>query len=156
MTNMNNVFASGGATGGDNEEPISPYEDHTLPLKRGLKLGSRALAVATVVSLAIWGAVAGLPGLSGVVLGAAIGGSFVLLTAVSVLVTSNSTPSTTMAVVLGSWLLKIVVLVMVLFAIRDLDFYHTVSLFVTVVVVLLLTLGTEVWAIVTSKVTFVG
>ena len=137
-------------------ESVSPYEDHSLPLRRALKLGSRALIIATLISLVVWGAAAGLQGLSGVVLGAAIGGSFVLFTAVSVLLTSRSTPATTMAVVLGSWLLKIVVLVIVLFAIRDLDIYHTVSLFVTVVVVLVSTLGTEVWAIVTSKVTFVG
>lgn len=135
---------------------LSPYEDHSLPLKRGLRLGIRALIIATIASLVLWGAIAGLPGLSGVLLGAGIGGSFVLFTAVSVLLTANTTPSTTMAVVLGSWLLKITLLVLVLFAIRDLDFYHTVSLFVTVVVVLILTLGTEVWAIVTSKVTFVG
>ena len=146
-----NESAHESSTRDDVGESVSPYEDHSLPLRRGLKLGSRAL-----ISLVVWGAAAGLPGLSGVVLGAAIGGSFVLFTAVSVLLTSRSTPATTMAVVLGSWLLKIVVLVIVLFAIRDLDFYHTVSLFVTVVVVLVLTLGTEVWAIVTSKVTFVG
>ncbi|WP_454973517.1 hypothetical protein [Corynebacterium propinquum] len=151
-----NESAHESSTRDDVGESVSPYEDHSLPLRRGLKLGSRALIIATLISLVVWGAAAGLPGLSGVVLGAAIGGSFVLFTAVSVLLTARSTPATTMAVVLGSWLLKIVVLVIVLFAIRDLDFYHTVSLFVTVVVVLVLTLGTEVWAILTSKVTFVG
>ena len=156
MTNTNDSSLHEGPETGAGAGAVSPFEDHTLPLKRGLKLGSRALLIATVASLVVWGAVAGLPGLSGVLLGAAIGGSFVLLTAVSVLLTSQSTPANTMAVVLGTWLLKIVVLVFVLFAIRDLDFYHTLSLFVTVVVVLVLTLGTEVWAIVTSKVTFVG
>ena len=131
-----------GAKNHNHAQGLSPYEDHSLPLKRGLRLGTRALIIATIASLVLWGAIAGLPGLSGVLLGAGIGGSFVLFTAVSVLLTANTTPSTTM--------------VLVLFAIRDLDFYHTVSLFVTVVVVLILTLGTEVWAIVTSKVTFVG
>ena len=121
-----------------------------------MRLGAIALVVITIASLAIWGGIAGLPGIWGVLIGAAIGGGFVLLTALSVLVTSGSTPSTTMAVVLGGWLIKIVVLILVLLLIRDLDFYHTMAMFVTVVLALLVVLGTEVWGVITSKVTYVS
>ncbi|QCB28242.1 hypothetical protein [Corynebacterium endometrii] len=134
----------------------SEFDDPRRPLIRAVRLGAIALVVITIASLAIWGGLAGLPGIWGVLIGAAIGGGFVLLTALSVLVTSGSTPSTTMAVVLGGWLIKIVVLILVLLLIRDLDFYHTMAMFVTVVLALLVVLGTEVWGVITSKVTYVS
>ena len=125
-------------------------------MQRAVKLGGLALLVITVVSLAVWGGISGLPGIWGVLVGAAIGGGFVLFTALSVLLTANTTPVNTMAVVLGGWLLKVIVLVMVLLVIRDMDFYDTVALFVTVMLALFATLGTEVWAVVTSRVTYVS
>lgn len=125
-------------------------------MQRAVKLGGLALLVITVVSLAVWGGIRGLPGIWGVLVGAAIGGGFVLFTALSVLLTANTTPANTMAVVLGGWLLKVIVLVMVLLVIRDMDFYDTVALFVTVMLALFATLGTEVWAVVTSRVTYVS
>lgn len=125
-------------------------------MQRAVKLGGLALLVITVVSLAVWGGISGLPGIWGVLVGAAIGGGFVLLTALSVLLTANTTPANTMAVVLGGWLLKVIVLVMVLLVIRDMDFYDTLALFVTVMLALFATLGTEVWAVVTSRVTYVS
>ncbi|MDV2427954.1 hypothetical protein RAE06_03475 [Corynebacterium tuberculostearicum] len=125
-------------------------------MQRAVKLGGLALLFITVVSLAVWGGISGLPGIWGVLVGAAIGGGFVLFTALSVLLTANTTPANTMAVVLGGWLLKVIVLVMVLLVIRDMDFYDTVALFVTVMLALFATLGTEVWAVVTSRVTYVS
>ncbi|WP_239659086.1 hypothetical protein [Corynebacterium aurimucosum] len=125
-------------------------------MHRAVKLGGLALLAITVVSLAVWGGIRGLPGIWGVLVGAAIGGGFVLFTALSVLLTANTTPANTMAVVLGGWLLKVVVLVMVLLVIRDMDFYDTLALFVTVMLALFATLGTEVWAVVTSRVTYVS
>ncbi|MCG7460019.1 hypothetical protein [Corynebacterium tuberculostearicum] len=125
-------------------------------MQRAVKLGGLALLVITVVSLAVWGGIRGLPGIWGVLVGAAIGGGFVLFTALSVLLTANTTPANTMAVVLGGWLLKVIVLVMVLLVIRDMDFYDTMALFVTVMLALFATLGTEVWAVVTSRVTYVS
>ena len=98
----------------------SSFDDPRVPLQRALRLGSIALAIITVLSLAIWGGVRGLPGIWGVVIGAAIGGGFVLITAALVLFTAKSAPSTTMAVVLGGWLLKVVLLIVVLMIIRDL------------------------------------
>ncbi|MEX3558093.1 hypothetical protein [Corynebacterium sp. LK2522] len=123
---------------------------------RAVRFGSMALAVVTVLSLVGWGWAKDLPGIWGVLLGAAIGGGFVLLTALSVLVTANSSPSTTMAVVLGGWLVKVAFLIIVLLAIRGMDFYDNVALFVTVILALIIVLGTEVWGIITSRVTYVS
>lgn len=96
-----------------------------------------------------------MPGVWGVVLGAAIGGGFVLLTVVSVLVTARSTPTMTGAVVMFGWLAKIVVLILILLAIKDLTFYDTMAFFVTVVLALIVTLGAEVWGMSQSNLTYV-
>ncbi|GAB3939892.1 hypothetical protein [Corynebacterium tapiri] len=134
----------------------SPYTDQSRPIARALKFGTWGLIIITIVSLAVWGSIQGMPGIWGVLLGAGIGGGFVLLTALSVRITSTTDPVSTAAVVLGGWLLKIVVLILVLAVIRDMTFYHHMALLVTVVVALITVLATEVWGIVTTNVTFVG
>lgn len=158
MTDSAASFPSGASAGAnpDASASSSTYDDHRRPLVRAVRLGWWALVAITIISLAAWGGAKGLPGIYGVLLGAAIGGGFVLLTALSVLLTARSTPSTTMAVVLGGWLLKVVVLIAVLLLIRGMNFYDTAALFVTVVLALVVTLGTEVWGVVTSQVTYVG
>lgn len=133
----------------------SEYDDHRRPLLRALKYGWMSLIVATIISLAVWGGMRDLPGIWGVVLGASIGGGFMLLTALSVLATSNTSASTTGAVVLGGWLLKIIILLIVLFLIKDAQFYDRLAFVVTVAVALIVVLGSEVWGVVTSKVTYV-
>lgn len=134
----------------------SKYEDSRRPVIRALQFGSLALVALTVLSLIAWGLTVGVPGVWGVLLGAAIGGGFVLLTALSVLVTSGTDPTTTMAVVLGGWLLKTILLVVVLIFIRDLEFYHRGALLTTVILALIAVIGAEVWAIVTTRVTYVS
>lgn len=147
---------SGNMAGQSTATPASEYDDHRRPLQRALRIGSMSLVVITIVSLAAWGAARDLPGIWGVLIGAAIGGGFVLLTALSVLLTSNTSVSTTGAVVLGGWLVKIVVLIIILVLIRNLEFYDHVAFFVTVVLALVATLAAEVWAVITSKVTYIG
>lgn len=138
------------------DKQTSNYDDHRRPLLRALRFGSIALVIITIISLGIWGAVSDLPGIWGVLIGAALGGGFVLMTVVSVLATSGTSASTTGAVVLGGWLLKIVVVFLVLFLLRGMDFYDPIALFVTVVVALIVVLGTEVYGVITSKVTYVS
>lgn len=138
--------------------PINPADatDSRRPLIRALKFGSAALVVVTIVSLALWGWQRGVPGLWGVLVGAVIGGGFVLLTVLSVLVTAGTSPATTGAVVLGGWLVKILVLIGVLVLIRPLDFYDTLALFVTIMAALVVVLGSEAWGVITSRATYVG
>lgn len=136
--------------------PRSEYDDPRRPLLRAVRFGTIALVVITIISLAVWGGTRDLPGIWGVLIGAAIGGGFVLLTAASVLFTSSTNPATTGAVVLGSWLLKIVVLIVVLALIRDLTFYDRTALMVTTVLALIVVLATEVWGVITARVTYVN
>lgn len=134
----------------------SDVDDPRRPLVRAFRLGSWALLALTVVSLAGWGAARGLPGLWAVVMGAAIGGGFVLLTALSVLATSGTSPANTMAVVLGGWLVKVVALIIILLVIRDLDFYDHRAFGVTTILALVIVLAVEAWGVVTTRVTYVN
>lgn len=133
----------------------SKYDDPRRPLLAALRYGAIALGILTVLSLLAWGGKYGMPGVWGVILGAAIGGSFVLLTAASVLFTAKTSPTTTGAVVMGGWLLKIVILILVLVIIRDMEFYHAMTFFITVVLALVVTLGAEVWGMSQSNLTYV-
>ena len=141
---------------GEKSGEISQYDDQRRPLLRALKFGSVALVVITLMSLSLWGALRDLPGIWGVLIGAAIGGSFVLLTVLSVLLTANTSASTTGAVVLGSWLVKIVAVIIVFYFIRDMTFYEPIALFVTVVLALVVVLACEVYWDITAKVTYVS
>nr|WP_120491351.1 hypothetical protein [Corynebacterium lactis] len=135
--------------------PTSKYDDSRRPLLAAARAGAIGLVIVTVLSLLVWGGKNGMPGVWGVVLGAAIGGSFVLLTVAGVLFTAKTSPSTTLAVVLGGWLLKIVVLIAVLLIIRNLEFYDHLTFFITVVLALVVTLGAEVWGMSQSNLTYV-
>lgn len=132
------------------------YDDHRRPLVRALRLGSSALLVVTIVSLMSWGGYQGLPGIWGVLIGAAIAGGFLLVTVASMLLTASTTPTTTGAVVLGTWLMKVIVVLMVLVLIRDLTFYSHVAFFVTLLVALIVVLATEAYGVMTSRVTYLS
>ncbi|MCK7642994.1 hypothetical protein JIM95_008850 [Corynebacterium sp. CCM 8835] len=138
------------------QTPESQYDDHRVPLIRAARLGAVALVVTTLLLGALWTSVDGMPGLWGVLVGAGVGGGFLLMTVLSVLVTSGQSPSTTAAVVLGSWLLKLVVLLVVLFVLRNLDFYSGRALFTTVVVAIVAVIGSETWGIVRTRTTYVS
>ena len=84
------------------DQIVNPdFDDPRLPIQRAVSLGAKALLAITIVSLAVWGGMKGMPGVWGVAIGAAFGGGFVLFTAGSVLLTAKSTPPTTIALVLG-------------------------------------------------------
>lgn len=134
----------------------SEYDDPRRPLLRALKFGSVALLLVTIISLVIWGAVADLPGIWGVLIGAAIGGGFVLLTVISMLATSRTDAITTAVVVLVGWLIKIVIMILILWILSGLTFYNTWALAVTIIVSLVIVLVTETWGVVTSRVTYVS
>lgn len=132
------------------------FEDQRRPLVRALRAGAWALVVLTVLSLIGWGYARDLPGIWGVLLGVGIGGGFVLATAASVLATSNSTPTTTMAVVLGGWLVKITVVVILLLWLRRFDFYDQGAFGVTTIAALVVALAAEAWGTITTRTAYMG
>ncbi|QYH19876.1 hypothetical protein JKI95_01830 [Corynebacterium aquatimens] len=132
------------------------FEDHRLPLQRALKFGGWALVVLTVLSLMGWGAARDLPGIWGVLMGVGIGGGFVLATALTVLATSNSSPTATMAVVLGGWLVKMVILVLLLLWLKQYSFYDGTAFGVTTIAALVVALAAETWGVITSRTAYIG
>lgn len=138
------------------ETTESEFDDPRRPLLRALKFGAIALVVVTIVSLIIWGAVADLPGIWGVLIGAAIGGGFVLLTVISVLATSKTDAITTAVVVMAGWLIKIVVMLIILWVLSGMTFYDTWALAITIIVSLIIVLITETWGVITARVTYVS
>ncbi|MFC8922781.1 hypothetical protein [Cellulosimicrobium sp. NPDC057127] len=76
-----------------------------------------------VVGVAVGALVAGLPGVWGALLGVAVAVVFSATTVWAMLRTVDSTPTTTAAVVMGSWLAKMVVLIVVLVVLRGMNFY---------------------------------
>ena len=134
----------------------SQVSDHRQPLIRALKVAGWALVVLTVVSLMAWGATRELPGIWAALMGVAVGGAFVLATTGSVLATSNSSPNTTMAVVLGGWLLKMGLLAIFLLWIRGFDFYDHRAFGVTTIAALVVALAAEAWGVLTTRTTYLN
>lgn len=132
-----------------------PVPGPDAPLRAALRYGLIGLAVLVVGSIAIATAVAGTPGMWGAVLGSAIGGGFVLTTAVSAVVASKLTPSTGAYVMLGGWFAKMLIALVVVGVLRRFDFYSGPALFFTVVGAVLLVLGAEMYGAVRQRVPYV-
>ncbi|MFD4357781.1 hypothetical protein ACFWPK_31215 [Nocardia sp. NPDC058519] len=125
------------------------------PLRAALRYGLIGLGVLVVVSVAIASAVAGMPGLWGALLGAAIGGGFILTTVVAVLLGAKLPPTMAGAVMLVSWVGKMLVALLVIVVLNQFDFYSRPALFFTVVGALLIVLGAETYGVVSQKVPYV-
>ncbi|HJE91621.1 MAG TPA: hypothetical protein K8V11_11510 [Dietzia timorensis] len=124
---------------------------HTVALRKALYVGIAGWLALSVLSVVLWMLVDGTPGVWGALVGAGIGGFFVLTTAITTLATAKS-PATTMgAVLMGTWLLKLLIVLGVVFVIRDFDFYSRPALVVTMVLSLVVVLSLETWTIVKAK-----
>ncbi|MEV6771595.1 hypothetical protein AB0N05_23525 [Nocardia sp. NPDC051030] len=134
--------------------PVSTPSDpgHDAPLRAALRYGIAGLAVLVVVSAILSSIFAGLPGLWGALLGAAIGGGFILTTAASVLFSAKIESGLQGIVLLGSWVGKLLVALVVIAILQKFDFYSPVALFLTVVGALLLVLGAETYGLLRQRV----
>lgn len=81
------------------------------------------LGALTVLGVGVGWLVAGLPGVWGALIGVGLALVFSGTTVVSMLATSHASPQKMAAVVMGAWLGKVIVVIVVLALIRDLDFY---------------------------------
>lgn len=136
--------------------PDHPVESaHTTGLRKAVALGAGALVVLMVASAGVWTAVDGRPGLWGALLGAAIGGAFVLLTAIVVIATARTSPQVAGAVLLGTWLLKLIVAIGAVAALKPLDFYSKRAFALTIVVAMVVVLASETIAVVRTRAPYV-
>lgn len=141
------------------ETPATPDQPapspHTAGLRTAVRLGAFALLVLAVVSAIVWTFVDGVPGLWGAAMGAAIGGAFVLITAIVVIATAGAAPQTTAAVLLGTWLLKLIVAIGVVALLERFDFYSRMAFAVTIIAALVVVLAAETWGILKTKTPYV-
>ena len=129
--------------------------DSSAPVRAAVRMGALGAVALAVAAAAIGGLVRGAPGLWGALLGAGITAVFVLFTAAAVLLTRNLEPTLSGAVLLGSWLAKLLLLVVVLALLRGREFYDAPTLFVVVVVGTAGLLGLETAAVVRTRVPYV-
>lgn len=120
-----------------------------------VKWGSAALLALAVVGSGLAYLLAGIPGVWGALIGAALGGLFILATAGSILVGAKTSATNLAMIVLGGWLLKLIFLVVALAVLRNYYFYNRVALFAVVCGAVAVVLGSEVMAVLKTKVTYV-
>ena len=101
------------------------------PMRRVLRFGMLAALIALPVSMLVGYAVAGGPGVWGALIGMGLAVGFFAITVGVALGTAALDVTALGAAVLGSWLFKMVLLIIVLALLRDADFYSRPVLFVT-------------------------
>ncbi len=98
---------------------------------------------------------AGKEGVYGALIGAAVGGGFILFTALGVLLTAKLPALTAGAVLLGTWLLKMILAMVVLFVLSDMDFYNKTALVLVIIMSLVVVLGAETYGVLGTKTPYV-
>ncbi|MEU7768336.1 hypothetical protein AB0B25_24940 [Nocardia sp. NPDC049190] len=133
----------------------TPVPGPDAPLRAALRYGLIGLGVLVVLAVALGAVVSGMPGVWGALLGAAIGGGFILTTAAVVLFGAKLPPSTAGLVMLVSWVGKMLVALVVVAILMRFAFYDRVVLFLTVVGALVIVLGAETYGVLRQKVPYV-
>ena len=119
---------------GDAPIPVVPPHVTAEIFRAALRATGAMLVVLVVLGVGIGALVAGVPGVWGAVLGVAITLLFSGTTILSMMYTADKSPSTTMAVVLGAWIAKMAVLIVIFATVGQMDFYHR-TIFAAVVLV---------------------
>ena len=122
---------------------------------RAAVFGLLAWLVITVVGIRIADAVDGSAGFWGSALGAIVAGLFFSVTAVIAVTTTKMGPDKLGFVILGSWLLKIVILMGVLAWLRTQDFYSRPFFFAVLVIQTMVLLALEAIILTRAKVPYV-
>nr|WP_244993338.1 hypothetical protein [Rhodococcus qingshengii] len=124
-------------------------------MKSAVKWGVMGLIALAVVGALLGGLFAGKEGVYGALLGAAVGGGFILFTALGVLLTAKLPALTAGAVLLGTWLLKMILAMVVLFVLSDMDFYNKTALVLVIIMSLVVVLGAETYGVLGTKTPYV-
>lgn len=122
---------------------------------RAAVFGLLVWLVITVVGIRIGDAVEGSAGFWGSALGAIVAGLFFSVTAVIAVTTTKMGPDKLGFVILGSWLLKIVILMGVLAWLRTQDFYSRPFFFAVLVIQTMVLLALEAVILTRAKVPYV-
>lgn len=126
-----------------------------LPMRRVLRAGAVAAAVYVPAAAACGFLLGGTPGALGGGIGALIAAGFFGVTVIVALVTSRMSPTMLGAVVLGSWLVKMMVLIGVLVGLRSADFYDRTTFGLALLVGTIAALILEAWVVTKTRVPYV-
>lgn len=124
--------------------------------RNALRQSLLVLVPLVVVAAVVGWFASGAAGVWGALLGGAIGGSFLLITLLSVLLTVKATPVVTGGAIMGSWLLKVIVVIAVLALLKDLTFYSKPVFGVVVLASILVVLATETRVVLKARMLYVG
>ncbi len=105
------------------QPPGKPLPAAEAVFRRALRDVAILLAALLVVGLVVGGLVAGLPGVWGALLGVALAAVFSTTTILAMIRTARSTPAAMAGLVMGTWLAKVLVIIVALAVLRPLDFY---------------------------------
>jgi hypothetical protein len=125
-------------------------------LKRALLVGGVFAAVLALVGAVVGSLVAGQPGLISGLLGALIAGVFLGITAASILLASRYDILAFFGIVMGAWLLKFVLFIVLAVVLRDQPWIEPTVLFVTLVAGVVGTLVIDVVVVSRSRLPYVS
>lgn len=130
----------------------STSTQHPLePLRRVLRAGLVGVAVLAPVAAGIGWLVDGPAGLVGALIGVLVPAAFFALTVVTALVTLHLSPGTLGAVVLGSWVVKLLLFILALSLLNMWDGWSRPVFGVTFMVAVIGWLALEAWMVVSTK-----
>lgn len=125
-----------------------------LPMQRVLRAGGVGAAIYVPAATALGFVIGGQGGAYGAGIGALVAAAFFGVTVVVALVTSTMPPTVLGAVVLGSWLVKMVALIAVLAALRSADFYDRTTFGLALLVGTVVALCLEAWVVAKTRVPY--
>ncbi len=141
--------------GGSDNEGVTRTLDAAAVTRKALRQSLFVLVPLVVVAAVVGWFVVGPPGLWGALIGGAIAGSFLLITLVSVLLTAKAAPTVTGAAIMGSWLLKVIVIIVVLALMKDLTFYSKPVFGVVAMLAIVVVLAAETRVVLRAKMLYV-
>ena len=124
------------------------------PMRRVLRWGGVVLVGSTPAVAGLGHLAAGQAGLLGALMGWGIAVAFLGGTAAMALVTARMSPATLGVSVLGSWLIKVVILIAILAALRAADFYDRMAFAISLLVGIVATLALEAIIVARTRVPY--
>ena len=136
-----------------NDPPVRT--EAMLALFRTVQKRLLLLTVAVAVVGALIGfLVAGLPGVWGALVAAALGLLFMITTVAMLRLVAGRGPELLQIVIFGGWIVKMVIVVLVMLWLRDMDFYDPGVLFGTLAAVVLGAIIVEIYSVATSRIPY--
>ncbi len=133
----------------------NPPVDPSKPMRAAVRYGTYGLVALAIVGVVAGYLFAGLPGVWGALLGAGLGGGFILFTAVSVLFSERLPMVQGGAVVLGGWAIKMLLALIVFATVSRFTFYSQPVMAIVVIGALVLVLGAETYGVLKHRVPYV-